>query len=91
MRVVDVSPAGRGDVYDLAVTDPVHAFAVNGGILVSNCYDALRYLVVELERRTPGPGGPMEPLAGSKTTRYAPGAQRATSPPLTGDAASRQF
>lgn len=50
--VVDVSPAGRGDVYDLAIADPAHAFAVNaGGLVVSNCYDALRYLLMGL-----GPG-----------------------------------
>ena len=48
--VVDVSPAGSGDVFDLAIEDPAHAFAVNDGLVVSNCYDALRYLLMGLAR-----------------------------------------
>lgn len=46
--VGDVRPAGVENVYDLAVWDTSHALAVNGGLIVHNCYDILRYLLMAL-------------------------------------------
>lgn len=43
-RVVSVVPHGRSDVYCLSVPS-TKCFAVNGGIVVHNCYDESRYLV----------------------------------------------
>ena len=43
-EVVGVTPAGRHDLYCLNVHD-VHALAVNDGIIVSNCWDCLRYRI----------------------------------------------
>jgi len=40
--VLAVLPAGKADVYDLAVDDPSHAFSA-AGFVVHNCYDALTY------------------------------------------------
>lgn len=43
VRCVSVEPLkARRDVYCL-VADVSHAFSVNGGIVVSNCYDEFRY------------------------------------------------
>lgn len=42
---VSVVPAGRSDVYCMEVPDH-HAFAVEGGVIVHNCCDAMRYLVM---------------------------------------------
>lgn len=42
VRVKDIYSAGRADTYCL-VADATHAFAVQGGIVVSNCYDEFRY------------------------------------------------
>lgn len=41
---VSVTPAGRSDVYCLEVPS-THAFAVEGGVVVHNCMDGLRYLI----------------------------------------------
>ena len=43
MRCVKVESAGRADVYCL-VADETHSFAVEGGLIVANCYDELRYM-----------------------------------------------
>lgn len=40
--VKGIKRAGRADVYNLEVAD-THCFSVNGGIVVHNCMDALRY------------------------------------------------
>jgi len=41
IRPIIIEPAGKADVYCLDVDHAYHAFAVCGGILVHNCYDAL--------------------------------------------------
>lgn len=51
--VVSVAPAGRADVFDLDVDHPDHAFTVNGGIVVHNCYDALRYCLSGMDLPEP--------------------------------------
>jgi hypothetical protein len=43
VRCVSVEPAGRSDVYCL-VADGTHCFAVEGGLIVHNCYDEFRYM-----------------------------------------------
>lgn len=50
-HVVSVESRPAQDVYDLAVDDVSHAFAVNGGVVVHNCYDALSYLLQHFSRR----------------------------------------
>lgn len=40
--VKSVTPIGRADVYNLEV-EGTHCFAVNGGLVVHNCIDAIRY------------------------------------------------
>lgn len=42
LRVVKIEQAGEHDVYCLDAED-THAFAIDGGIIVHNCYDAVRY------------------------------------------------
>jgi hypothetical protein len=42
LRCVSVRPAGRSDVYCLTVPS-TQAFAVESGVIVHNCMDALRY------------------------------------------------
>jgi hypothetical protein len=42
LRCVSVRPAGRSDVYCLTVPSTA-AFAVESGVIVHNCMDALRY------------------------------------------------
>lgn len=42
VRCVAVEPAGTADVYCLTVPGP-EAFAVETGIIVSNCFDATYY------------------------------------------------
>jgi hypothetical protein len=41
-RCVRVEPAGKADVFCL-VADGTHCFAVDGGLIVHNCYDEVRY------------------------------------------------
>lgn len=55
--VAAVSEAGTADVYDLTVDHPDHAFSVNGGVLVHNCYDSLRYGLMHLLGRRSVPTG----------------------------------
>lgn len=45
--VVSVKSVGFEPVYNLEV-DELHNFAVNGGIIVHNCMDALRYYINSL-------------------------------------------
>ena len=47
VRLVGISKIeldGREDVYNMEVDDN-HNFAVNGGLIVHNCMDAMRYFV----------------------------------------------
>jgi len=46
MRVKSIRPAGRADVFNMEVAD-THDFAVNGGVIVHNCYDELRYVCMK--------------------------------------------
>jgi hypothetical protein len=48
--VVSVEPAGIADVYNLEV-EQTHCFAVAGGLIVHNCGDAARYLVMSRNRK----------------------------------------
>lgn len=43
-KIRDVRPAGKEPVYNMEV-EGCHNFAVNGGIIVHNCMDAMRYFV----------------------------------------------
>lgn len=72
MPVAAVSEAGTADVYDLTVDHPDHAFSVNGGVLVHNCYDSLRYgLMHLLGRRSVPTGKPSTDfMLGSHTTGW---------------------
>ena len=46
MRVVGIEYAGKRDVYNMEVAE-THDFAVSkSGIIVHNCYDALRYFLM---------------------------------------------
>ena len=54
--VVSVRKIGTADVYNMEVKDN-HNFAVNGGLIVHNCMDAMRYFVktkkiVKVKRET---------------------------------------
>ncbi len=42
--VVSIRPIGRASVYNMEV-DGYHNFAVNGGLIVHNCMDEIRYFV----------------------------------------------
>jgi hypothetical protein len=53
--VARVLPAGTADVYDLAVEHRDHAFMLTNGIVAANCYDALRYLLMQLSGPLPAP------------------------------------
>ena len=46
MKVKRISRAGRADVYNMEV-EGTHSFAVQGGVIVHNCYDELRYVLME--------------------------------------------
>lgn len=46
MRVKSIRPAGRADVYNMEVAE-THDFAVNGGVIVHNCYDECRYVCMK--------------------------------------------
>lgn len=43
MRVVKITYAGKADVYNMEVDD-THDFAVQGGVIVHNCPDEVRYM-----------------------------------------------
>lgn len=42
VRVKNIRPAGRENVYNMEVTQH-HNFSVNGGVIVHNCMDETRY------------------------------------------------
>lgn len=44
VRVVQVEQDGEESVYNMEVEDN-HNFAVNGGMIVHNCMDAVRYFI----------------------------------------------
>lgn len=46
MKVKAIRPAGVADVYNMEVDD-THDFAVEGGVIVHNCYDELRYVCMK--------------------------------------------
>lgn len=46
MKVKAIVPAGRMDVFNMEVED-THDFAVQGGVIVHNCYDECRYICME--------------------------------------------
>nr|DAO79519.1 MAG TPA: Intein splicing domain [Caudoviricetes sp.] len=46
MRVKSIRPAGTADVFNMEV-EGTHDFAVNGGVIVHNCYDECRYMCME--------------------------------------------
>jgi hypothetical protein len=47
-KVKSVRYVGTADVYNLEVKDH-HNFSVNGGLVIHNCPDAMRYVVHSLE------------------------------------------
>lgn len=65
MRVKAIEPAGVADVYNMEVED-THDFAVANGVIVHNCYDECRYVLMEAPispRATVIPESPMgDPL-----------------------------
>lgn len=48
VKVKAITKQQNEDVYNLEA-DKYHNFAVNGGIIVHNCMDALRYSVVDIK------------------------------------------
>ena len=42
-KIKSITYAGKADVYNMEVEE-THDFAVNGGVIVHNCYDEWRYL-----------------------------------------------
>ena len=46
MKVKRIVPAGTADVYNMEV-EGTHDFAVNGGAIVHNCYDMVRYVAMK--------------------------------------------
>lgn len=44
MKIASVVECGEEDVYNMEVADN-HNFAINGGVVVHNCMDAMRYWV----------------------------------------------
>ena len=51
-RVKGVKRMGTADVYNMEV-DGTHCFAVNGGLIVHNCVDSLRYAIEGVRRNPP--------------------------------------
>lgn len=54
MRVKSVKPAGRADVYNMEVCD-THSFVIEGGYVAHNCYDQIRYVLMERPITPPPP------------------------------------
>lgn len=50
VRVKSVRPIGTADVYNMEV-ESHHNFAVDGGFIVHNCMDAMRYFVMQVIKR----------------------------------------
>ena len=48
MKVVGIELDGVEDVYNMEVLG-THNFAVNGGLIVHNCMDAMRYFVKTMQ------------------------------------------
>lgn len=46
MKVRSIGYAGKADVFNMEV-DETHDFAVNGGVIVHNCYDEIRYVCMK--------------------------------------------
>ena len=46
MKITSITPAGVADVYNMEVEE-THDFAVNSGVIVHNCYDECRYVLME--------------------------------------------
>lgn len=46
MKVKRIIPAGTADVYNMEV-DGTHDFAVESGVIVHNCYDESRYVLMK--------------------------------------------
>ena len=46
VKIKSIEYAGKADVYNMEVDD-THDFVVNGGFVVHNCYDALKYVCME--------------------------------------------
>lgn len=55
-RVISIESAGSADVYCLEVPD-THAFTIEGGIVVHNCGDTLRYAAASRPWIKPAPQG----------------------------------
>ena len=49
VAVESVAPAGRANVYNISVDD-VFSFSINGGIIAHNSFDALAYLLSNIDR-----------------------------------------
>lgn len=49
-KVRKIEKCGKADVYNMEV-DGTHCFAVNGGLVVHNCIDAVRYAMMGEVRR----------------------------------------
>ena len=49
-KVRKIEKCGKADVYNMEV-DGTHCFAVNGGLVVHNCIDAVRYSVMNDVRK----------------------------------------
>ena len=48
--VTEITPCGRFDVWNLEVEDD-HSFTLDNGVVVHNCYDAVRYRVLTPDRQ----------------------------------------
>lgn len=44
MKIASVTECGEESVYNMEVADN-HNFAINGGVVVHNCMDSMRYFV----------------------------------------------
>ncbi len=56
MRVKSITYAGKSDVYNMEVMQ-THSFSVEGGLIVHNCADEMRYFAM------------LNPIAPRKTTK----------------------
>jgi hypothetical protein len=60
-----VAPSGYADTYCLTVIHPIHAFVVQGGLVVSNCADSARMAVMSRPYHSP-----QEPAPPSETEAF---------------------
>lgn len=49
VRIKKITPRGQQPVYNMEV-DQYHNFSVNGGVVVHNCMDDIRYFVMTVLR-----------------------------------------